>query len=369
MKRIKVLSVFGTRPEAIKMAPLIKELEKYPEKVESVVCVTAQHREMLDSVLQLFDITPEYDLDLMKVGQTLTEITSEGLVKLERVIKAANPALILVHGDTTTTFVASLAAFYQQIPVGHVEAGLRTCNKYSPFPEEINRQLAGVVADLHFAPTQNAVQNLLNEGKKSGVYLTGNTVIDTFVYTLSVPFTHPVLDKIGDNRMILLTTHRRENHGLPMKNIFNAVLQLLEKYDDLHIVFPVHPNPLVANLAAKLLGKNKRINMIKPLDVVGFHHFMSRATLILTDSGGIQEEAPTLGIPVLVLRDTTERPEGVTSGATRLVGTRTCEIVKVTSKLLEDKQAYSLMVQANNPYGDGQASSKIVQTILEYFKV
>ena len=367
MAKLKVMSVFGTRPEAIKMGPLVKELEKFPDKIDSLVCVTAQHRGMLDQVLAFFGIVPDFDLDIMESKQSLARLTSRGLERLDAVMTKAKPDLVLVHGDTTTTFIASLVAFYHQIPVGHVEAGLRTNNKYSPFPEEINRQLTGILADLHFAPTISAVNNLRAEGKEAGIYLTGNTVIDTFEYTLNTEFTHPVLTTIGNAKYILLTTHRRENHGAPMRQIFNAILGIVAENEDLHVVYPVHPNPVVAELATEMLGKQERIHLIEPVDVVGFHHLMARAHLILTDSGGVQEEAPTLGIPVLVLRDTTERPEGIDAGVSKLVGTDQQKITKTTNELLNDEKAYTKMAQATNPYGDGTASKKIVDAILEYF--
>jgi len=336
--KIKVMTIFGTRPEAIKMAPVIRELEKYPNEIDSIVTVTAQHRAMLDQVLTIFDIMPDYDLNIMKDQQTLTDITTAGLKGLDDIMKQAKPDIVLVHGDTTTTFIASLAAFYNQIPVGHVEAGLRTHNKLSPFPEEANRQLTGIIADLHFAPTSMAAENLRNEGKKNHVYITGNTVIDALPFTTQTDYHHPVLEKIGNGRFILLTAHRRENLGQPLQQIFLAIQELIEKHDDLHVVYPVHLNPKIQGLANEILGNHSRIHLIQPLDVIDFHNVAKKATLILTDSGGIQEEAPSLGTPVLVLRDQTERPEGVAAGVLKLVGTDTKTIITQASSLLSDKE-------------------------------
>jgi UDP-N-acetylglucosamine 2-epimerase (non-hydrolysing) len=365
---IKVMTIFGTRPEAIKMAPLVLELKKYPESFDTIVTVTAQHREMLDQVLSIFDITPDYDLNIMKDRQTLIDVTTRGLEGLDKIMKEAKPDIVLVHGDTTTTFVASLAAFYNQISVGHVEAGLRTWNKYSPFPEEMNRQLTGVMADLHFAPTEKSAQNLLNENKKEdGIFITGNTAIDALKTTVKDEYKHEVLDKLGDDRLVLLTAHRRENLGQPMRNMFRAIKRLVEEHDDIQVVYPVHLNPAVREVADEVLGNDSRIHLIEPLDVIDFHNFASRAHLILTDSGGVQEEAPSLGVPVLVLRDTTERPEGIEAGTLKLAGNEEENIYKLAKELLTDEQAHSRMSKATNPYGDGQASYRIAQAIRYQF--
>ncbi|PFA68187.1 UDP-N-acetylglucosamine 2-epimerase (non-hydrolyzing) [Bacillus sp. AFS015802] len=365
---IKVMTIFGTRPEAIKMAPLVLELKKYPESFETIVTVTAQHREMLDQVLNIFDITPDYDLNIMKDRQTLIDVTTRGLEGLDKIMKEAKPDIVLVHGDTTTTFVASLAAFYNQISVGHVEAGLRTWNKYSPFPEEMNRQLTGVMADLHFAPTEKSSQNLLNENKKEeGIFITGNTAIDALNTTVKDEYHHEVLDKLGDDRLVLLTAHRRENLGQPMRNMFKAIKRLVEEQDDIQVVYPVHLNPAVREVADEVLGDDKRIHLIEPLDVIDFHNFASRSHLILTDSGGVQEEAPSLGVPVLVLRDTTERPEGIEAGTLKLAGNEEENIYKLAKELLTDPEAHGKMSKATNPYGDGQASYRITQAIRYHF--
>jgi UDP-N-acetylglucosamine 2-epimerase (non-hydrolysing) len=368
MNRIKIMTIFGTRPEAIKMAPLALELEKHPEQIESVVCVTAQHRQMLDQVLNVFKIKPDYDLNVMKEGQTTNEVTIRMLQGLEPVFKEAKPDMILVHGDTSTTFVASLAAFMQQIAVGHVEAGLRTWNKYSPYPEEMNRQLTGVIADVHFAPTDWSANNLRQENKKeSAIYITGNTVTDVAQYVTKEAYSHPVLDWVGNRRLVLMTAHRRENQGEPHRNIFRAVKRLVDEFGDIVVVYPVHLSPAVKGPAHEMLGGHPRIKLIEPLDLVDMYNFFPRTHLILTDSGGIQEEAPSFGIPVLVLRDTTERPEGIDAGTLELVGTDE-EIIYTRAKtLLTDEAAYSKMSRAANPYGDGQASSRIVQGILHYF--
>ncbi|MGD6959232.1 non-hydrolyzing UDP-N-acetylglucosamine 2-epimerase [Rossellomorea aquimaris] len=367
-KPIKVMTIFGTRPEAIKMAPLVLELKKYPESFDTIVTVTAQHREMLDQVLNIFDITPDYDLNIMKDRQTLIDVTTRGLEGLDKVMKEAKPDIVLVHGDTTTTFVASLAAFYNQISVGHVEAGLRTWNKYSPFPEEMNRQLTGVMADLHFAPTEKSSQNLLNESKKEeGIFITGNTAIDALKTTVKDEYHHDVLEKVGDDRLVLLTAHRRENLGQPMRNMFRAIKRLVEEHDNIQVVYPVHLNPAVREVADEVLGDDKRIHLIEPLDVIDFHNFASRAHLILTDSGGVQEEAPSLGVPVLVLRDTTERPEGIEAGTLKLAGNEEENIYKLAKELLTDSEAHNKMSKATNPYGDGQASYRITQAIRYHF--
>ncbi|NQD67887.1 UDP-N-acetylglucosamine 2-epimerase (non-hydrolyzing) [Bacillus haikouensis] len=365
---IKVMTIFGTRPEAIKMAPLVLELKKYPESFETIVTVTAQHREMLDQVLSIFNITPDYDLNIMKDRQTLVDVTTRGLEGLDKIMKEAKPDIVLVHGDTTTTFVASLAAFYNQVSVGHVEAGLRTWNKYSPFPEEMNRQLTGVMADLHFAPTEKSARNLLNENKKEeGIFITGNTAIDALKTTVKDEYKHEVLEKVGGDRLVLLTAHRRENLGQPMRNMFRAIKRLVEEHNDIQVVYPVHLNPAVREVADEVLGNDSRIHLIEPLDVIDFHNFASRAHLILTDSGGVQEEAPSLGVPVLVLRDTTERPEGIEAGTLKLAGNEEENIYKLAKELLTDEQAHSKMSKATNPYGDGQASYRIAQAIRYQF--
>lgn len=366
---IKVMSVFGTRPEAIKMAPLVKELEKRSEIV-SVVCVTAQHREMLDQVLETFKIKPDYDLDIMKQGQTLTDITCKALYGLEEVIKKEKPNIVLVHGDTTTTFAGALAAFYNQVDIGHVEAGLRTGNKYSPYPEEVNRLMVDRLADLYFAPTEISKQNLLEENIDVGkIYTTGNTAIDAMKTTIQSDYSHPELNWIKDGeKMILLTAHRRENLGEPMRHIFRGIKRVIDEFDDVKVIYPIHLNPKVRAIANEIFGTCSRIKMIEPLEVFDFHNFQNRAYIILTDSGGIQEEAPSLGKPVLVLRDTTERPEGISAGTLKLVGTDETVIYEETKKLLVDKSAYEKMSKASNPYGDGNASKYIVDAIIDKYK-
>ncbi len=367
-KRIKVMTIFGTRPEAIKMAPLVLELNKRSEEFESIVTVTAQHREMLDQVLRVFDITPDHDLNIMKDRQTLMDVTTRGLQGLDQVMKEVQPDIVLVHGDTTTTFIAGLAAFYNQIKVGHVEAGLRTWNKYSPYPEEMNRQLTGVLADLHFAPTTKSAHNLLQENKKEEtLFITGNTAIDALKTTVLEEYSHPVLDSVGDDRLILLTAHRRENLGEPMRNMFRAIKRIVEEHDDVQVVYPVHLNPVVRELADEVLGNDPRIQLIEPLEVVDFHNFASRAHIILTDSGGVQEEAPSLGVPVLVLRDTTERPEGIEAGTLKLAGVEEETIYSLAKELLTNEEEYARMSKASNPYGDGFASKRIADAIGEYF--
>ncbi|PSL40626.1 UDP-N-acetylglucosamine 2-epimerase (non-hydrolysing) [Planomicrobium soli] len=366
-KKWKVMTIFGTRPEAVKMAPLVLELQKHPETIEPVVTVTAQHREMLDQVLETFQIKPDYDLNIMKDRQTLSDVTVRGLRGLDEIMKKAQPDIVLVHGDTTTTFVASLAAFYNQIAVGHVEAGLRTHNKYSPYPEEMNRQLTGVIADIHFAPTEQSAQNLLKEGKrKERIFITGNTAIDALKTTIRQAYSHPVLEKVGSDRMILLTAHRRENLGQPMRNMFRAIKRLTEEHDDIQVVYPVHMNPAVREVADEVLGRDPRIHLIEPLEVMDFHNFAARSFIILTDSGGVQEEAPSLGKPVLVLRDTTERPEGIEAGTLKLAGTSEADIYRLAKELLTDTEAYERMAQASNPYGDGKASHRIVEALYGY---
>ncbi|WP_320408253.1 non-hydrolyzing UDP-N-acetylglucosamine 2-epimerase [Paraclostridium bifermentans] len=367
MNKIKVMTVFGTRPEAIKMAPLVKELESR-EEVESIVCVTAQHRQMLDQVLDIFNITPDFDLNLMKNNQTLTSITVSALEGIDEVIRKSKPDIVLVHGDTTTTLSASLAAFYNKCDVGHVEAGLRTYNKYSPYPEEINRQVTGIIADMHFTPTNTSKENLIKEGKCSDdIYVTGNTAIDALKTTIKKGYSNKILDKIKSDRMILLTAHRRENLGENMENIFKAINKIVSEFNDVQVVYPVHLNPKVKTTADEILGNNERIHLIEPLNVIDFHNFMSKSYLIMTDSGGIQEEAPSLGRPVLVLRDTTERPEGVESGTLKLVGTNSKDIYDTAKELLIDKKSYEKMSKASNPYGDGLASKYIVDSIIKKY--
>lgn len=367
-KPIKVMTIFGTRPEAIKMAPLVLELNKRPEQFETIVTVTAQHREMLDQVLDIFGITPDFDLNIMKSRQTLAQITTRALEGLDDVIKQANPDIVLVHGDTTTTFAASLAAYYNQTAVGHVEAGLRTWNKYSPYPEEINRQLTGVMADLHFSPTDQAKQNLLDENKPTDkVFVTGNTAIDALKTTVAADYTSPTLDELDGKRLVLLTAHRRENLGNNMQQMFRAIKRLVEEHDDIQVVYPVHLNPVVRETAVEILGNDERVKLIEPLGVVDFHNFAANAHLILTDSGGVQEEAPSLGVPVLVLRDTTERPEGIDAGTLKLAGTDEDNIFRLANELLSDENAHAAMAKASNPYGDGQASARIAEAIRYYF--
>ncbi|MGR6009515.1 non-hydrolyzing UDP-N-acetylglucosamine 2-epimerase [Bacillus cereus] len=367
-ERLKVMTIFGTRPEAIKMAPLVLELQKHPEKIESIVTVTAQHRQMLDQVLSIFGITPDFDLNIMKDRQTLIDITTRGLEGLDKVMKEAKPDIVLVHGDTTTTFIASLAAFYNQIPVGHVEAGLRTWDKYSPYPEEMNRQLTGVMANLHFSPTAKSATNLQKENKdESRIFITGNTAIDALKTTVKETYSHPVLEKLGSDRLVLMTAHRRENLGEPMRNMFRAIKRLVDKHEDVQVVYPVHMNPVVRETANDILGDHGRIHLIEPLDVIDFHNVAARSYLMLTDSGGVQEEAPSLGVPVLVLRDTTERPEGIEAGTLKLAGTDEETIFSLADELLSDKEAHDKMSKASNPYGDGRASERIVEAILKHF--
>ena len=364
---IKVMTIFGTRPEAIKMAPLVQELKNRKE-IECIICVTAQHREMLDQVLETFKITPDYDLNIMKQGQTLADITTRALMGLENVIKETKPDIVLVHGDTTTTFAGALAAFYNQVDIGHVEAGLRTYDKYSPYPEEMNRQMVSCLTDMNFAPTELSKQNLLNDNKKEEtIYVTGNTVIDAMKTTVTDNYYHPVFDWIGDSKMILLTAHRRENLGEPMRHIFTAIKKIVDEFDDIKVVYPIHMNPKVREIANEVLGDCDKVKMIEPLEVFDFHNFQNKAYLILTDSGGVQEEAPSLGKPVLVLRDTTERPEGIEAGTLKLVGTDTEKIYEATKKLLTDKEEYNKMAKAANPYGDGHASKYIVDAIIRRY--
>lgn len=368
MKKIKVMSIFGTRPEAIKMAPLIKELETR-EEIDSIVCVTAQHREMLDQVLNTFSIKPDYDLNIMKKGQTLSEITARVLRGIEEVLEKEKPNIVLVHGDTTTTFASALAAFYQQISIGHVEAGLRTYNKYSPFPEEMNRQMVDCLTDMYFAPTNLSKENLVKEGiSAEKIYITGNTVIDAMSKTVDSNYKNEILDWVGNDRLILLTAHRRENLGENMYSIFNAVNKIVNVFDDVKVIYPMHLNSKVREIAQEVLGNNAKVKLIEPLEVFDFHNFQNKAFLILSDSGGVQEEAPSLGKPVIVLRDTTERPEGIEAGTLVLAGTEEENIYKITKNLLEDENKYKAMSKAVNPYGDGKASERIVDAIIEKFK-
>jgi UDP-N-acetylglucosamine 2-epimerase (non-hydrolysing) len=366
---IKVLSIFGTRPEAIKMAPLVKELEKRKE-IKSIVCVTAQHREMLDQVLTTFNIIPDYDLNIMRKNQSLSDITTNVLKGLEEVIKECNPDIVLVHGDTTTTFVGALAAYYNHVDIGHVEAGLRTYNKYSPYPEEMNRKMVDCMTDMYFAPTNLSKDNLLKENiEENKIYVTGNTVIDAMKTTVTTDYTHHELEWINNNeKMILLTAHRRENLGEPMRHIFLAIKKIVDEFKDVKVIYPIHKNPKVREIANEIFKDNERIRLIEPLEVFDFHNFQNKSYLILTDSGGIQEEAPSLGKPVLVLRDTTERPEGIREGTLKLVGTNTDIIYKETKKLLEQEEEYKKMANKTNPYGDGNASKYIVDAIVKKYK-
>lgn len=362
----KVLVVFGTRPEAIKMAPVVKELQKR-KSLQAVVCVTAQHRAMLDQVLETFKIRPDYDLDIMEPNQTLTTITAKVLGGFEKLLLDVRPDIVLVHGDTTTAMAASLAAFYQQIPIGHVEAGLRTYDKYSPFPEEINRQIIDTVADRLYAPTETSKEHLekvLNKGQE--ILVTGNTAIDALQDTIARNYHHPALDWAADSRLVLLTAHRRENLGEPMRRIFRAVRKITEVFPDVKVIYPVHLNPKVQSAAKEVFGNSSKVKLIEPLDVLDFHNFMKRAHLILSDSGGVQEEAPALGKPVLVLRDTTERPEGVKAGTLRLIGTDEDTVCQEISNLLVDTELYNQMSNATNPYGDGHASQYIVDDVVSY---
>lgn len=364
----RVMLVFGTRPEAVKMAPLVLELKKRPEQFDTIVAVTAQQREMLDQVLTIFDITPDYDLNIMKARQSLAHITTKVMEGLDELYQEIKPDIVLVHGDTTTSFAASLAAYYNQIPVGHVEAGLRTWNKYSPFPEELNRQLTGVIADLHFSPTAQARQNLLNENKSvEAIAVTGNSAIDALQTTVDPNYQHPILEQAAGKRLVLVTAHRRENLGENMEHMFTAIRRIADAHPDTLIVYPVHLNPAVRDIANRILGNHDRIQLIEPLGLIDFHNFASQAYLILTDSGGVQEEAPSLGVPVLVLRDTTERPEGIEAGTLKLAGTDEKTIFNMADKLLRDGQAHEDMSQASNPYGDGRASIRIADYLQFYF--
>ncbi|MBH9985038.1 non-hydrolyzing UDP-N-acetylglucosamine 2-epimerase [Lactobacillus sp. M0390] len=368
MTKIKVMMVFGTRPEAIKMAPLVLKL-KADERFDEVTVVTAQHREMLDQVLEIFNIKPDYDFNIMKKNQSLEGITSKVMLKLADVITKEQPDIVLVHGDTTTSFAASLASFYQQRPIGHVEAGLRTWNKYSPFPEEMNRQMTDDLADIYFAPTKMSKENLLSEHHQvENIFITGNTAIDALQETVKDDYHHKVLDLIEPNhRVILVTMHRRENQGEPMRRVFKVMKEVVDSHDDVEIIYPVHMSPKVQEVAHEILGNDPRIHLIAPLDVVDFHNLAKRSYFIMTDSGGVQEEAPALNKPVLVLRDTTERPEGVKAGTLKLVGTQVDDVRAAMLQLLEDKSAYDKMANAKNPYGDGHASDRIMDAIAYYF--
>ena len=370
MKKLKLMTVFGTRPEAIKMCPLVLEMGKYSDYIEPIVAVTAQHREMLDQVLELFNIKPDYDLNIMASGQTLYDITTRALTGLKEVIEEAKPDMVLVHGDTTTTFAGALAAFYAQVPVGHVEAGLRTGNKYSPYPEEMNRKLTGSIADMHFAPTSTSRANLLKENvNPETILVTGNTVIDALQTTVKADyeFADAEFNKIfaRGNRLILMTTHRRENLGEPMRNVYKALRKVLETHADVEAIFPVHKNPKVREIVQEELGGLDRVHLIEPMDYEPFANLMGKVDIVLTDSGGIQEEAPALGKPVLVLRDTTERPEAVDAGTVKLIGTAYEDVLRETNLLLDDSAHYKKMAEAANPYGDGKACERIIRAILQ----
>lgn len=359
----KVMLVFGTRPEAIKMCPLVNELKKR-KNIEKIVCVTGQHRQMLDQVLEAFSVVPDYDLSIMKDKQTLFDVTVNILERIKTVLEEVKPDVVLVHGDTSTTFVTALACFYLQIPVGHVEAGLRTYNIYSPYPEEFNRQAVSIISQYNFAPTELSKQNLLKEGKNpESIYVTGNTAIDALKTTVRADYTHPELDWAKDSRLIMITAHRRENLGEPMRHMFKAIRRVMDEHPDVKAIYPIHMNPVVREIAQEYLGDDDRIHIIEPLDVLDFHNFLSRSYLILTDSGGIQEEAPSLGKPVLVMRDTTERPEGIAAGTLKLVGTEEETIYKEFSRLLSDKTEYDAMSKASNPYGDGHACERIADIL------
>lgn len=355
--------VFGTRPEAIKMCPLVNELKKHKD-IKTTLCVTGQHRQMLDQVLDVFNVKPDYDLSIMQDNQTLFDVTVNILNKIKEVLEKEKPDIVLVHGDTSTTFVTALACYYLQIPVGHVEAGLRTNNIYSPYPEEFNRQAVGLIAKYHFAPTEQAKQNLLREGKREkDIYVTGNTAIDALMTTVRKDYTHPLLEWASDSRLILLTAHRRENLGEPLKHMFRAIRKIVDEFLNVKVLYPIHMNPMIRETAQDILGNHDRIKIVEPLDVLDFHNFMAYSYLILTDSGGIQEEAPSLGKPVLVMRDTTERPEGVKAGTLKLVGSSEIKIYNELKRLLVDKYLYKQMRKASNPYGNGFACEKIVNII------
>ena len=369
MEKLKVMVVFGTRPEAIKMAPLVLELQKHSDCIETITVVTAQHRQMLDQVLETFRIQPNYDLDIMGKNQSLLDITAKILQKFDPIVKKELPDMILVHGDTTTTFVASLVAFYNQVRIGHVEAGLRTFDKYSPFPEEMNRQMTDNLADLYFAPTTDSKENLLKENHpESAIIITGNTAIDALKLTVQSDYYHEVLDRLDPlKKLVLVTMHRRENQGQPMRDVFAALREMVDVHSELEVVYPVHLSPAVQEAAKDILSSHERIHLIEPLDVLDFHNLASRSYFIMTDSGGVQEEAPSLGKPVLVLRDTTERPEGVRAGTLKLVGTDPNHVKEAMTALLTDEKLYKDMSQAPNPYGDGKASERIVQAIQHYY--
>ncbi|MGL5684956.1 MAG: non-hydrolyzing UDP-N-acetylglucosamine 2-epimerase [Vagococcus fluvialis] len=361
----KVMLIFGTRPEAIKMGPLVKELEKHHD-IETIVCVTGQHREMLDQVLSIFDIVPQYDLEIMKHKQDLFDVTINILEKLKPVLEKEKPDMVLVHGDTSTTYAAGLASFYLRIPVGHVEAGLRTHNIYSPYPEEFNRQSVGLFSALNFAPTKKAAQNLLDEGKTaSSIYVTGNTAIDALKTTVREDYTSPIIEWVNDSKLIVLTAHRRENYGEPMRHMFQAIKRIVDEHEDIKVVYPIHMNPMIKELADEIFTETKRVKIIPPMEVVDFHNLLAKSHIILTDSGGIQEEAPSLGKPVLVMRDTTERPEGIEAGTLKLVGTDEEVIYEHFKELLENQLLYKEMSEASNPYGDGTASEQIVTILKE----
>lgn len=361
----KIMVVFGTRPEAIKMCPLVNEL-KSRNNIETIVCVSGQHREMLDQVLHAFNVIPDYDLSIMKAGQTLFDITINILSKMKSILEEVKPDVVLVHGDTSTTFITSLACFYLQIPVGHVEAGLRTYNLYSPYPEEFNRQAVGIIAQYHFAPTEQSKMNLIREGKKQEtIYVTGNTAIDALKTTVKNDYKNALLEWSGESKLILITAHRRENLGQPMVNMFRAIKRILDEYSDIKAIYPIHLNPVVRATAQEVFGKNPRLKIIEPLDVLDFHNLLAKSYLILTDSGGIQEEAPSLGKPVLVMRDTTERPEGIKAGTLKLIGTNEETIYQNFKLLLDDKVEYDRMSKSSNPYGDGYASKKIAEILNE----
>lgn len=363
-----VMLVFGTRPEAIKMCPLVNEL-KSRKKIHTIVCVTGQHRQMLDQVLEVFHVVPDYDLSVMKDRQTLFDVTTNILNNIQTVLEEVRPDVVLVHGDTSTTFVTTLACFYLMIPVGHVEAGLRTYNILSPYPEEFNRQAVSIVSRFHFAPTEMAKKNLLREGKKvETIYVTGNTAIDALKTTVCNDYTHPELEWASDSRLIMITAHRRENLGEPMKNMFRAIRRVMDEHLDVKAIYPIHMNPVVREIADEILGDDDRVHMIEPLDVLDFHNFLNQSYMVLTDSGGIQEEAPSLGKPVLVMRDTTERPEGIVAGTLKLVGTEEETIYNSFKRLLEDKEEYNMMARASNPYGDGLASKRIADILEETFE-
>lgn len=368
MSKIRVMTVFGTRPEAIKMSPLVQRLKK-DDRFEEVTVVTAQHREMLDQVLNIFKIKPEYDFNIMKKNQTLESVTAKVLIDMTKVLKEVKPDIVLVHGDTTTSFAAGLASFYLQCPLGHVEAGLRTWNKYSPFPEEMNRQMTDDLTDLYFAPTVVSKQNLIKENHNSdNIFITGNTAIDALEETVQADYHHEVLDLIKPgNKIILVTMHRRENQGEPMRRVFKVMKQVVDNHDDVEIIYPVHLSPSVQKVAHEILGNDSRIHLIAPLDVVDFHNLVKLSYFIMTDSGGVQEEAPALNKPVLVLRDTTERPEGVKAGTLKLVGTQVDNVRNAMLELLDNKKVYEQMANAKNPYGDGHASERIMDDIAYYF--